>query len=143
LVRARARLLALDAPAGVAALAGAESAADALAVLPRLRRLEIREAELLLGHELGLLDLYEVTDLPQHAGEHRTLLLLDGTADLAEAERAQRAAVALALADLAPHLGDPHLRHLLVVLLLAQAASLRLLLGLWNSLRLFHGGFVR
>ena len=40
LLRARARLLALDAAARVAALAGAEAAADALAVLPRLGGLE-------------------------------------------------------------------------------------------------------
>ena len=49
LVRAGARLLALDPAAGVAALAGAHAAADALAVLPRLRRLEAVEVEL-LGH---------------------------------------------------------------------------------------------
>src|SRR6266852_5184666 len=72
-----------------------------------------------------------MADLAQHACEHRALLMLDRAADLAEAERAQRAAMALALADLAPHLGDLHFRHLLVVLLLAEAdAALRLLLRL-------------
>ena len=50
LVRARARLLALDAAAGVAALAGAGAAADALAVLPGLGRLEIGEVEFALRH---------------------------------------------------------------------------------------------
>ena len=49
LVRAGARLLALDPAAGVPPLAGAHAAADALAVLPRLRRLEAVEIEL-LGH---------------------------------------------------------------------------------------------
>src|SRR5258708_14424554 len=72
-----------------------------------------------------------MADLAQHACEHRALLMLDRAADLAEAERAQRAAMALALADLAPHLGDLHFRHLLVVLLLAEPdAALRLLLRL-------------
>src|SRR5438067_10758144 len=50
--------------------------------------------------------------LAQHAFEHGRLLLLDGAADLAETERAQRAAVALALADLGADLGNAHLRHL-------------------------------
>src|SRR5207245_6360292 len=60
---------------------------------------------------LGLLDLYEVADLAQHAGEHRGLRLLDAAPDLAEPERAQRAAVPLALADLASSLRDSHARH--------------------------------
>ena len=47
LVRARARLLALDPAAGVAALAGAGPASDALAVLALLCRLDVREAQLL------------------------------------------------------------------------------------------------
>src|SRR6266403_1195488 len=76
-----------------------------------------------------------MADLAQHAGEDGAFLVLDGTPDLAEAERAQRAAVALALPDLALHLGDPHLRHLLVVLLLAQTdAALRLRLLLRDRL---------
>src|SRR3712207_1477809 len=57
------------------------------------------------------LDLDEVTDLPQHTGELRALRMLDRAADFPEAERAQRAAMALALPDLAAHLRDPHLRH--------------------------------
>ena len=50
-------------------------------------------------------------DLAQHAVEHGALLLLGDAADLAEAERTERAAVPLALADLASDLGDAHLRH--------------------------------
>src|SRR5512142_1498058 len=50
-------------------------------------------------------------DLPDRAGQRRAVLVLRGPADLAEAERAQRAAVALVLADLAADLGDPKLRH--------------------------------
>src|SRR5262249_2479194 len=49
-VRARTRLLALDAAARITALAGAEAAADALAVLARLGRLEVRKVELLGRH---------------------------------------------------------------------------------------------
>src|SRR3954451_17650379 len=52
-----------------------------------------------------------MTDLAEHAVEDGPRLLLDRAADLAEPERAQRAAVALALADLAPDLGDANLRH--------------------------------
>ena len=51
-----------------------------------------------LGH-YDLLDLHEVADLAQHACEHRVVLVLGGPADPAEPERAQRAAMALALAD--------------------------------------------
>src|SRR5207248_6372271 len=51
LVRARPRLLALDPAAGVAALAGAEAAPDALPVLTRLRRREAGEIQLLVGHQ--------------------------------------------------------------------------------------------
>src|SRR5207247_10707315 len=43
LVRARARLLALDPAAGVAALARAQAAADALSCAPRLRGLRVGE----------------------------------------------------------------------------------------------------
>src|SRR5262249_28380250 len=50
LVRPRAGLLALDAAAGVAALAPAQAAADALSVLARGGRLERIQAELLVGH---------------------------------------------------------------------------------------------
>src|SRR3954468_12350640 len=59
---------------------------------------------------LGLLDLYEMADLAQHPLQHGALLVLGAAADLAETERAQRAAMALALADLAADLGDPNLR---------------------------------
>src|SRR5438132_4735441 len=52
-----------------------------------------------------------MTHLAQHAREDRPIVVLDGLADLAEAERAQRAAVALALADLAADLRDADLRH--------------------------------
>src|SRR5438128_11641966 len=58
-----------------------------------------------------LLDPDEMADLPQHTGELRALLPLDRAADLAEAERAQRAAVARGLADLTTRLGDLQLRH--------------------------------
>ena len=88
-----ARLLALDPAAGVAAFAGAQAAADALPVLARLRRLEVGEFEL-VGHALGVLDLHQVADLPQHARDHRVVVVLGGAADVAEAERAQGAAVA-------------------------------------------------
>src|SRR5919198_2698953 len=86
-----------------------------------------------------LLDLYEMTHLAKHAREDRAVVVLDGLADLAEAERAQRAAVALALADLAADLRDADLRHLRV-LLPAQDAAPRLLLLRRRSLggRLGH-----
>src|SRR5437879_11506238 len=77
-----------------------------------------------------------MADLAQHAIEHGARLMFNRAPDLAEAERPQRAAVALALPDLALHLGDAYLRHLLVVLLLAQAdAALRLRLLLGNRFR--------
>src|SRR3954447_9308190 len=50
-------------------------------------------------------------DLAEHAVEDGPRLLLGRAADLAKPERAQRAAVTLALADLAPDLGDANLRH--------------------------------
>jgi hypothetical protein len=59
----------------------------------------------------GLLDLHEVAHLSEHTGELRGLFVLGGAADLAQAEGAQRPAVALALADLAPDLRDLNLRH--------------------------------
>src|SRR4051812_37332642 len=52
-----------------------------------------------------------MADLAQHALEYRADFLLVAAADLAEPERAQRAAMPLALADLAPDLGDLHLGH--------------------------------
>src|SRR6185312_7625004 len=48
-VRSRARLLALDPAAGVAALARAQAAADALPVATRLRGLQVREVQV-AGH---------------------------------------------------------------------------------------------
>src|SRR5712692_8707448 len=112
--RAGPRLLALDPAPGVAPLARAEAAADALAVAPLLGGLQVREVEI-PGHGclLGLLHPDEVADLSQHTRELRALLLLDTAADLAEAERPQRAAVARGLADLATSLCDLQLRHLL------------------------------
>src|SRR5215212_7048230 len=58
-----------------------------------------------------LLDLHEMADLPQHACDDRALVVLGGAADLAEAERAQRAAVALGLPDAATDLRQLQLRH--------------------------------
>src|SRR3954469_24882480 len=54
---------------------------------------------------------HEVTDLPEHTGELRALRVLRAAADLAQAERAERAAMPLALADHATRLGDLQLRH--------------------------------
>src|SRR5207247_1671060 len=59
----------------------------------------------------GVLDLDEVADLPQHTGELWALRVLRDPPDLAQTERAQDAAVALRLADRAPGLRDPDLRH--------------------------------
>src|SRR5579884_1575861 len=78
-----------------------------------------------------------MADLAQHPLQDVRVLLLDRAPDLRQAEREQRAAVALALADLTADLGDAELRHLRVVLLLARA--LRLLLGDRLGLRLRHG----
>src|SRR4051794_19619510 len=52
-----------------------------------------------------------MADLAEHALEDGADLLLVAAADLAETERAQGAAMSLALADLAPDLGDLHLGH--------------------------------
>src|SRR3954463_8329651 len=52
-----------------------------------------------------------MANLAEHAVQDGPRLLLGRAADLAEPERAQRAAVALALADLAADLGDANLRH--------------------------------
>src|SRR6266542_5284586 len=70
LVRAGARLLALDPAARVAALAGAESASDALAILARLRRLQVREVELLGGHYLSTFTRWRTfRSIPASAGD--------------------------------------------------------------------------
>src|SRR2546428_915023 len=58
-----------------------------------------------------ILDLHEVANLPEHTEGLRRVLALDGAADLPEPKRAQRAAMALRLADLASYLGDSKLRH--------------------------------
>src|SRR3954451_23996485 len=60
---------------------------------------------------LRLLDLDEVRDLPEHTGELRALRVLHGLADARQAERAERAAVPLRLADLAVRLRDADLAH--------------------------------
>src|SRR4029077_1841340 len=54
---------------------------------------------------------HEVTDLPEHTGELRALRVLRAAADPAQAERAERSAVPLALADRATRLRDLQLRH--------------------------------
>src|SRR3954451_16497185 len=60
----------------------------------------------------AILDPHQVAHLAQHACEHRRLVVLHGLADLAQAERAERAAVLLRLADLATRLCDSNLCHL-------------------------------
>src|SRR5919201_1569908 len=57
------------------------------------------------------LDAHEVADLPEHTDERRALLVLRGAADLAQPERAQRAAVRDGLPDRATRLRDLELRH--------------------------------
>src|SRR3954447_10194511 len=59
----------------------------------------------------GGLDLYQVPHLSQHTQELRTFLVLGRAADLPQAERAERAAMALALPDGAADLRDPEARH--------------------------------
>src|SRR5215203_5904779 len=60
---------------------------------------------------LRLLHLHEVGDFSQHTRELRCVLVLGRAADLPQTERAQRAAMALRLADLAAGLGDAKLAH--------------------------------
>src|SRR5438094_10214984 len=62
------------------------------------------------------LDADQMTDLPQHTGELRALISLDGAADLAQAESAQRTPVLCGLADAAAHLRDPQPGHSLASL---------------------------
>src|ERR671934_1565456 len=57
------------------------------------------------------LDPHEMADLPEHTGERWALLVLARAADLAQAERAQRAAMLARLADRATRLRDLQLRH--------------------------------
>src|SRR5829696_6530734 len=113
-VRAGARLLALDPAAGIAAIAGAHAAADALARLALLRRPEGREVELFFGsrRHLGVLDPHEMADFSEHTEGLRGVLALHGAADLAQAQRPESAPVLLRLADLATRLRDRQLRHL-------------------------------
>jgi hypothetical protein len=59
----------------------------------------------------GVLDLHEVANLAEHAGERRGLVVLGATADAAEPESAQRTAMALGLSDLGPDLCNPQLGH--------------------------------
>src|ERR687892_990998 len=60
---------------------------------------------------LRFLDADEMANPTEHTGELRRLGVLGRAADLAEAEGAQRAAMARALADLALHLRNAKLRH--------------------------------
>src|SRR5205085_3536466 len=57
------------------------------------------------------LDAHEVADLPEHTGERRALRMLCGAPDLAQAKRAQRAAMRGRLPDRATRLRDLQLRH--------------------------------
>src|SRR5215210_481461 len=74
--------------------------------------MRLRSARFCAGFRLerfrssGIFDLHEVAYLPQHTGELRALPVLRGAPDLAQPERAERAAMPLALADLAADLGD-------------------------------------
>ncbi len=108
-VRPGARLLALDAAARVAALAGAHAAADALAVAPGLRRAEIGQVQL-GAHEISstFTRWRTLRSMPAIDGVD---VVIPGLADPAEAERPQRAAVARRLADGAARLGEPKPRH--------------------------------
>src|SRR5437764_1049552 len=54
MVRPRARLLALDPAAGVAPLAGAHAAADALAILARLRGLQVAQIQLVRHYDSSI-----------------------------------------------------------------------------------------
>ena len=120
LVRARARLLALDPAAGVAALARAGPAADALAVLALLRRLEVREVQL-SSPSSGLLDLHEVAHLPQHACEHG-VSSCSAPAPILPRPSARSVPRWRSLWPIwAADLRDAELRHLRVVLLLRGA----------------------
>src|SRR5205085_6110043 len=56
-------------------------------------------------------DPHEMADLPEHTGERRALRMLRAAADLAEAERPQRAVMRRRLADCATRLRDLQLRH--------------------------------
>src|SRR3954468_17381114 len=64
-----------------------------------------------MGSVGGGFDLHQVPHLSQHTQELRTFLVLGRAADLPQAERAERAAMALALPDGAADLRDPEARH--------------------------------
>src|SRR5712691_7402678 len=59
----------------------------------------------------AIVDLYEVSNLPKHACEDRAVVVLGGLADPAEPERAERAAMLLAVPDLATGLRDSNSCH--------------------------------
>jgi hypothetical protein len=59
----------------------------------------------------GILDLHEVANLAEHAGERRGLLMLGAAADATEPECAQGTAMTLGLPDLGPDLRDANSRH--------------------------------
>jgi hypothetical protein len=59
----------------------------------------------------GIVDLHEVAHFPKHACHDRPVVVLDGLADLPQAESAERAAVLLRLPDGATNLSYPNLRH--------------------------------
>jgi hypothetical protein len=59
----------------------------------------------------SVLDLHEVADLAEHAGERRRLLVLGAATDPTQPESAQGTAMALGLSDLRPDLRDPEPGH--------------------------------
>src|ERR671925_1522156 len=59
----------------------------------------------------AILDLHQVTDLPQHACEDGAVVVLDGLTNPAKTERPERAAVLLGFADQATNLSYSYLRH--------------------------------
>src|SRR6266571_2814229 len=79
----------------------------------------------------AIVDLHEVADLSKHACEDRPVVVLDGHADLAEAERAEGAAMLLGLADLATNLRYPDFRHR--SLAPTPRAACRGALGRWSG----------
>src|SRR2546423_9788186 len=97
----------------------------------------------LSGIGSSALDLHEVADLAEHAGEHRGLLVLGAAADAAEPECAQGTAMPLGLSDLGPNLGDAKLGHLRPILLAAKGTALWLLLGSGFGCRLRLRGSLR
>src|SRR5579884_92205 len=85
---------------------------------PRPRPTRFRSSRGCAGERLerfscfsGILDLHQVADLAEHAGERRGLLVLGATADAAEPERSQGTAMTLGLSDLGPDLRDAQLGH--------------------------------